>query len=56
MKPVAVSASLIKNKKGKKIGITIVIHDLTRQKEDARKNHKERALRNHRRTRGHGWT
>ena len=37
MKPVAVSASLIKNKRGKKIGTTIIIHDLTRQKEDAEK-------------------
>lgn len=37
LKPVAVSASLIKNKKGKKIGATIVIHDLTRQKQDAEK-------------------
>jgi PAS domain S-box-containing protein len=37
MKPVAVSASLIKNRRGKKIGATIVIHDLTRQKEDAEK-------------------
>jgi PAS domain S-box-containing protein len=37
MRPVAVSASLIKNKRGKKIGTTIVIHDLTRQKEDAEK-------------------
>jgi PAS domain S-box-containing protein len=34
-KPVAVSASLIKNKRGKKIGSTIIIHDLTRQKQDA---------------------
>ena len=37
VKPASISASLIKNKKGKKIGVTIVIHDLTRQKEDAEK-------------------
>lgn len=36
-KPVSVSASFIKNRKGKKIGATIVIHDLTRQKQDAEK-------------------
>jgi PAS domain S-box-containing protein len=36
-KPASISASLMKNKRGKKIGVTIVIHDLTRQKEDAEK-------------------
>jgi PAS domain S-box-containing protein len=36
-KPVAVSASAIKNKKGKNIGITFVIHDLTRRKQNEEK-------------------
>jgi PAS domain S-box-containing protein len=36
-KPIAVHASLIKDKRGGKLGITIIIHDLTRQKQDQEK-------------------
>ena len=36
-KPIAVHSSLIKDKKGRKLGITIIIHDLTRQKQDQEK-------------------
>lgn len=32
-KPVSVSSSIIKNKKGEKIGITVIIHDLTQHKQ-----------------------
>jgi len=35
--PVSISSSLIKNKKGEKIGITVIIHDLTRHKQDEQK-------------------
>ncbi len=33
IKPVSISSSIIKNKKGKKIGITVIIHDLTQHKQ-----------------------
>ncbi len=33
-RPVSISASVIKNKKGKQIGITLIIHDLTRRKQN----------------------
>ncbi len=36
-KPVAISASAIKNKKGKNLGITLIIHDLTRRKQNEEK-------------------
>ncbi len=36
-KPVSVSASLIKSKRGKPIGITLIIHDLTRRKQNEEK-------------------
>ena len=35
--PVSISSSLIKNKKGKSIVITLIIHDLTRRKQDEEK-------------------
>lgn len=33
-KPIAVHSSLIRDKKGSKLGITLIIHDLTRHKQD----------------------
>ena len=41
--PVAISSSLIRNKKGEKIGITLIIHDLTRLKQ-----YEEKILKNER--------
>jgi PAS domain S-box-containing protein len=36
-KPVAISASIIENKRGKHIGIALIIHDLTRRKQNEQK-------------------
>jgi PAS domain S-box-containing protein len=36
-KPVALSASVIENKRGKQIGVTLIIHDLTRRKQNEEK-------------------